>query len=90
MAAKLTGLAHKIAIKLHLVAERLYHLEYSQQAANPETFGYTLVYSSGGKQKRKFDCKLNGTVGNNGRNETGELVLLRLPTATHRRDETSR
>jgi len=44
MAAKLTGLSHKIAIQLHLVVE-LYHLQISLQAANPETFGYTLVYT---------------------------------------------
>jgi hypothetical protein len=44
MAAKLTGLAHKIAIQLQLVAEScMYHLKFSLQAASPETFGYTLV-----------------------------------------------
>jgi len=45
MAAKLTRLAHKIAIKLHLVAD-LYHLQFSLQAASPETFGYDLVHLS--------------------------------------------
>jgi hypothetical protein len=38
MAAKLTRLTHKIAIQLHLVAERC-----TIWAASPETFGYTLV-----------------------------------------------
>jgi hypothetical protein len=42
MAAKPTRLIHKIAMKLHLVAE-LYHLQFSLQAVCPETFGYTLV-----------------------------------------------
>jgi len=42
MAAKLTRLIHRIAIQLHLVAE-LYHLQFSLQAASPETFGYSLV-----------------------------------------------
>jgi len=47
MAAKLTRLIHKIAIQLHLVSGRdLYHLLFSLQAANPGTFGYTLVYSA--------------------------------------------
>jgi hypothetical protein len=43
MVAKLTRLTHRIAIHLHLVAEN--HLQFSLQAASPETFGYTLVYS---------------------------------------------
>jgi hypothetical protein len=43
MAAKLTRLTHKIAIQLHLVAESL---QFSLQAASPETSGYTLVLSS--------------------------------------------
>jgi hypothetical protein len=43
MAAKLTRLTHKIAIQLHLVAEKLYHLQFSLQASSPETFRYTLV-----------------------------------------------
>jgi len=29
---------------LHLVAESLCHLQFSLQAASPETFGYTLVF----------------------------------------------
>jgi len=33
MAAKLTRLTHR----------ELYHLQFSLQAASPETFGYTLV-----------------------------------------------
>jgi hypothetical protein len=36
MAAKLTRLTHKTAIQLHL-------LQFSLQAASPETSGYTLV-----------------------------------------------
>jgi hypothetical protein len=45
MAAKLTRLTHKIAIQLHLMADgwQLYHLQFSLQAASPETFRYTLV-----------------------------------------------
>jgi hypothetical protein len=35
MAAKLTRLTHKITIKL----------QFSLQAASPETFGYTLVFT---------------------------------------------
>jgi hypothetical protein len=42
MAAKLTRLTHKIGIQLHVVAE-LCHLQFSLQAASPETFGYTVV-----------------------------------------------
>jgi hypothetical protein len=42
MAAKLTRLIHKKAIQVHLVTE-LYHLQFSLQAASPETFGYTLL-----------------------------------------------
>jgi hypothetical protein len=38
MAAKLTGLSHKIAIQLELC-----HLRFSLQVVSPETFGYTLV-----------------------------------------------
>jgi hypothetical protein len=40
MAAKLTRLTHKIAIQLH----QLCHLQFSLQAAGPETSGYTLVF----------------------------------------------
>jgi hypothetical protein len=43
MAAKLTRLTDKTAIQLYLVARELYHLQFSRQAASPETFGYTLV-----------------------------------------------
>jgi hypothetical protein len=42
MVAKLTRLTHKIAMQSHLVVES-YHLQFSLQAASPETFGYTLV-----------------------------------------------
>jgi hypothetical protein len=45
MATKLTRLAHKLAIQLHLGAESCNHLQFSLQAASPETFGYTLVSS---------------------------------------------
>jgi hypothetical protein len=41
MAAKLTGLTHKIANS----GRELYHLQFWIQAASPETFGYTLVGS---------------------------------------------
>jgi len=40
MTAKLTRLTHKIAIQLN---KELYHLQFSLQAASPETFGCTLV-----------------------------------------------
>jgi hypothetical protein len=43
MATKPTRLTHKITIQLHLV-QRVNHLQFSLQAASPETFGYTLVY----------------------------------------------
>jgi hypothetical protein len=43
MAANLTRLTHKITIQLHLVAVKLYHLQFSLQVASPETSGYTLV-----------------------------------------------
>jgi hypothetical protein len=43
MAAKLTRLTHKIAIQLYLVTESCTILQFSFQAASPETFGYTLV-----------------------------------------------
>jgi hypothetical protein len=42
MATKLTRLTHKIAIELHLMVE-FYHLQFSLQAASPETFGYILI-----------------------------------------------
>jgi hypothetical protein len=46
MAAKLTRLTERIAIQLHLVAERctICSSQFSFQAASPETFGYTLVW----------------------------------------------
>jgi hypothetical protein len=44
MAAKLTILTHKIAIQLHPSGRELYHLQFSLQAASPETFGYILVH----------------------------------------------
>jgi len=45
MAAKVTRLTHKIAIQMHVMAESCITLRFSLQAASPETFGYTLVYS---------------------------------------------
>jgi hypothetical protein len=45
MAAKLTRLTHQIAIQLQLVAESCAILQFSLQAASPETFGYTIVYT---------------------------------------------
>jgi len=44
MAAKLTKLTHKIATTAPSVRE-LYHLQFSLQAASPETFG-TPSYSN--------------------------------------------
>jgi hypothetical protein len=46
MAAKLTRLTHKIAIQLRLSGRELYHLQFSLQAASPETFEYTLVHNN--------------------------------------------
>jgi hypothetical protein len=43
MAEKFTRQTHKIAIRLHLAAESRTHLQFSFQAAIPETFGYTLL-----------------------------------------------
>jgi hypothetical protein len=43
MAAKLTRRTHKIAIQLHIVAERNLPLAFSLQEASPGTFGYTLL-----------------------------------------------
>jgi hypothetical protein len=58
MAAKLTRLTHKIAIRLHLVAE-LYHLQFSLQATSPETFRYTLVLKAAlQKSMRLWQCAL--------------------------------
>jgi len=41
-AAKLTRLTHKIVI-IAPSSRKLYHLQFSLQAASPETFGYTLL-----------------------------------------------
>jgi hypothetical protein len=43
MAAELTRLTHKTTIQLHLVARELYHLQFSLQAASPETFEYIIL-----------------------------------------------
>jgi hypothetical protein len=43
MAPKLTGLTHRIAIQLPTSGRELYHLQFSLQAANPETFGYIIL-----------------------------------------------
>jgi hypothetical protein len=43
MAAKLTRLTHKIDTTA-LSGRRLYHLQFSLQAASPETFGYIFVF----------------------------------------------
>jgi len=43
MVKKLTRMTHKIAIQLHTSGRDLYHLQFSLQAASPETFGYTLI-----------------------------------------------
>jgi hypothetical protein len=47
-AAELTRLTHKIAIQLHIV-------QFSLQAASPETFEYTLIYL-------QSPLRLNGVV----------------------------
>jgi hypothetical protein len=43
MAEKLTRLTHKTDTTAPSGIE-LYHLQFSLQAASPETFGYTLIY----------------------------------------------
>jgi hypothetical protein len=43
MAAKVTKLTHKKDTTAPSSKE-LYHLQFSLQAASPETFGYTLVF----------------------------------------------
>jgi hypothetical protein len=64
MAAKLTRLTHKILIQLHL-----YHLEFSIQAASPETFGYTL-------ETTKFlTTTINGTL-DAGSSDSGVCLVL--------------
>jgi hypothetical protein len=47
MAAKLTGLTHRIAIPLHLVSESCTFCSFRLHAASPETFGYTLILITG-------------------------------------------
>jgi hypothetical protein len=47
MAAKLTRLTHKVAITTAPSERELYHLQFSLQAASPETFDYTLVQEAG-------------------------------------------
>jgi len=42
MATKLTTVAHKIAKRIAPSGRELYHLQFSLQAASPETFGYPL------------------------------------------------
>jgi hypothetical protein len=44
MAVKLTRLTQKTATQLYLVAESCYNLQFSLQAASPETSGYTFVH----------------------------------------------
>jgi hypothetical protein len=58
MAAKLTRLTHKIAIQLHLVAQSLYHLQFSLQAASPATFGYSVVTI----HVLMFSCQPDGRI----------------------------
>jgi len=43
MAAKLTRLTHKNSDTTVPSGRELYHLQFSLQAASPETFGYILV-----------------------------------------------
>jgi hypothetical protein len=56
MAAKLTRLTHKIATQLHLVAESL-HLQFSLQAASPETFGRPHIYSEASPKIMFSHCR---------------------------------
>jgi len=56
MAATLIRRAHKIAVQLHLVAEGLYHMQFLLQAANPETFGYTIVFVHRNEHDMKIEC----------------------------------
>jgi hypothetical protein len=44
MAAKLTSLTHKNSDTTAPSGRELYHLQFSLQAASPETFGYTLFF----------------------------------------------
>jgi hypothetical protein len=46
MAAKLTRLAHKVRDTTASSGRKLYVLQFSLQAASPETFGYTLVFQN--------------------------------------------
>jgi hypothetical protein len=56
MAAKLDRMTHKIAIQLNLVAESLYHLQFSLQMASPETFGYILVGTTAHRIQTTLHC----------------------------------
>jgi hypothetical protein len=45
MTTELTRPTHKVAVQLLPCDNYLYHLQFSLQAANPETFGYALVHT---------------------------------------------
>jgi hypothetical protein len=47
MAAKLTILIHKNSDETAPSGRELYHLQFSFQAASPQTFGYTLLQLEG-------------------------------------------
>jgi hypothetical protein len=53
MAAKLTGLTQQNSDTTAPSGRELYNLQFSFQAASPETFGYTLVHT------KKLLCKSN-------------------------------
>jgi hypothetical protein len=64
MAAKLTRLTYKTSIQLHLMAEScLYYLQFSLQAASPETFGYNLVSGKTFILCRLFCCERGSIYG---------------------------
>jgi len=62
MAAKLTKLTHRIAISDTTApnCRELYYLQFSLQAASPETFGYTLVLLPERSLHRTTDMKYPG------------------------------
>jgi hypothetical protein len=59
MAAKLTTLTHKKNDTTAPSDRELHHLEFSLQAAGPDTFGYTLVGYRFSGNSVFFNLKLN-------------------------------
>jgi hypothetical protein len=72
MAAKLSILTHKIPIQPAPSGRDLYHLQFSLQAASPETFGYTLVI-----------CKLSTREFVGTEHELPSVNILKLAQFTH-------